>query len=508
MTDEQTKRLKNAVAEFTITQGGYTNWSPTEVDKLEGHDLSKFDDVVKDCRFFYKRDPIASTVINKMVEIGITNIIVDQGTLSDNEYRVFTGVADEIQAFIEKCALEYLVSGFLVPEIKYNRVGKEKLARMGVKKYNSLSLPEDMWVRNPLTIKIKSTMVLDKPSYFIKIPDELVFFITNKGQYPDGTTDYELYNYLVNNYPEFIVAVKNGNREIPYTNDLIVRKNVLSDSPNPVPYLYPALETLKHKRNLRRMDYALAARAISAVQQVKLGSDEFPILEDDEKAFDDLRSQMAWKNSAGRDIERIFQLFTNHTVSIEWVYPPLEALLDDTKYFEVNRDIFYALGFPKILTTGETEKTQTSDPALATVSPVKTMEKMQRDLLPIVRSIIYEIATRNNFKDTPEVRFEKISLYSVDQLLNITKSLYEGGNLSRETLDKTFGYNFEEEVAKRSDEEKKMEELGVPAFAPKPFSPQPNVPGGENPQNQVTDKKPVKEKPTEKKPANNENNVK
>lgn len=481
MTDERNiLKLGRAMASFVNTVGGYTNWTPAEVDKLEIDSLENFSNVIKDCRFFYKRDPIAATVLNKMVEIGMTELIFDKGQLSENEFRVFEGLRPQIQDFIEKCALEYLITGFVVPEIKYGPTTKEDLALMGVKKYNTLVTPQDMWLRDPTTIKINTTMVLDKPSYFIVVPEKLVFFIMNKGMYPDGTKDELLWMYLLANYPEFIVMVQSGIREIPYTNNLIIRRKTITESPYPLPYLYPALEALKHKRNLRRMDYATASRAISAILLIRLGDKDFPILEDDEDAFSAIREQMTWRNTSGRDIERIFELFANHTLQMDWVYPPVEVLLNEKKYTEVNQDIFFALGFPKILTTGETERSQSSDPEMAMVSPTKTMEKMQRDMLPIVRSIVYNITKENKFKDTPSARFTKISLFSVKELLEITSSLYGGGNLSRETYDATFGYSFNEEVEKRSKEEKKMMELEVPSFGAQPFSPQPKVPGKNN----------------------------
>lgn len=480
---------------FIATMGGLTAWETTEVDKLEISDLSKFNEVVKDCRFFYKRDPIAATVINKLVEIGITELVFDQGQLSDNEFRIFLGIKDKIQRFIESCALEYLISGFLVPEINYGLATKKTLMKMGVKKYETITLPMDMWVRDPTTIKINTTRVLDRPSYFIIVPEELVFFIQNKGVYPDGNKDMALWTYLQTYYPEFIAYVMDGNREIPYDNPLIVRRKVITETPYPVPFLYPALEALKHKRNLRRMDYSIASRVISAILLIKLGNDLYPILEDDEDAFSSIREQMTWRGTSNKNMERIFQLFANHTLEMQWVFPDVDALINDKKYYEVNQDIFFSLGFPRILTTGETERTQTSDPNLAIVSPIKSMEAMQHDLLSIVEDIAYEVSVRNKFKDIPKVRFEHINIYSIDQFRNILQMLYGGGNISRDTLDKAFGYTYAEEVKKRSEEEKELQKLEIPGVSPLPYSPNPEVPGA----------KPADGKPPAK-PAENKQN--
>ena len=473
---EEKDKLATA-SSFIATMGGMTAWETTEVDKLEITGLDKFNDVVADCRFFYKRDPIASTVCNKLVEIGITDLVLDQGQLSDNEFRIFLGIKDKIQRFIESCALEYLISGFLVPEINYGLATKKVLMKMGVKKYEAITLPIDMWVRDPTTIKINSTKVLDRPSYFIIVPDELVYFIMNEGVYPDGNKDPALWVYLQTYYQEFIDYVMAGNKEIPYDNPLIVRRKVITESPYPIPFLYPALEALKHKRNLRRMDYSIASRVISAILLIKLGNDLYPVLEEDEDAFASIRDQMAWRGSYNKNMERIFQLFANHTLQMEWVFPDVGALIDDKKYYDINQDIFFSMGFPRILTTGETERTSTSDPNLATVSPIKSMETMQNDLLTIVEDIIYEISIRNKFKDTPKVRFEHINLYAIDQFRNILTTLYNGGNISRETLDAAFGYTYAEEVKKRAQEEKELQKLEIPGVSPLPYSPNPQVPG-------------------------------
>ena len=295
-------------ASFVNTYNGQTNWSPDDVDKLETIDLSQYKKIVNDCRFYYQRDPIASTVLNKLSEVGVTKLVFEKGSLSENEFRVFLGVQNKIQEFIESCSLEYLITGLVVPEIKYAPVSKLELQKLGVKKYDTLNLPISMWLRDPTTIKINSFMT-DKPSYFIVLPDNLIYFIMNKGTYDDGNKDLVLWDYLNTYYQEFILQVNTGLKEIPYYNDNIVRRKVITGTQYPIPYLYPALESLKHKRNLRRMDYSIASRVISAIMLVQLGSDEFPITEDEEYQFDNIREQMMWRNSGNRDVEKIFQLF-------------------------------------------------------------------------------------------------------------------------------------------------------------------------------------------------------
>ena len=479
--EEKVKLAKAAFSIFTPL-GKTDQWSPDDVDKLETFDIKKYHEIVNLCRFFYRKDPIAGTVINKMVEIGVTPIIFDQGKLSDNEFRIFESIKDNIQEFIESCGLEYLISGLVIPEIKFAALTKDQVFKLGIKKYSSLSLPVSMWLRDPTTVKILSTMVMDNPSYYVILPEELIYFIRNEGKYQDGNEDKKLYQELVTYYPEFVAQVKAGNKEILLENDLIIRRRSLSDTPYPTPYLYNSLEAMKHKRNLRRMDYSLASRVISAIQLVQLGNDEFPITEDNEEAFTYIKDQMTWRNTSQRNLERIFQLFADHTLKISWVLPDVTALLSDKKYTEINADIFLGLGFPKILTTGETERTQTSDPEFASISPVETMKNMQKKLLFILKGITRDISVNNGLKNVPEVRFENINLHTFQDFVSGMKSLYDTRNISRTSFAKAFGYNWEEEVNQLSEENDKLKELGVEEFAPQPFSPQPGDEDQKKPQ--------------------------
>ena len=105
MTEE--KEIKK-VALASSFLGGYWNqsgvnsnpWSEKDFDKLDKYDVKDYRKVMNDCRFFFKHDSLASTIINKLIDIGITEIKVDQGTLSENEYKIFSGgVMEQIQTF-------------------------------------------------------------------------------------------------------------------------------------------------------------------------------------------------------------------------------------------------------------------------------------------------------------------------------------------------------------------------------------------------------------------------
>lgn len=472
----QIKLAKSSFNTFT-DHLGMNNWSSDDVDKLEIPDLKKYKEIVKQCKFFYRRDPLAASILNKLIEIGITKLSFGADGLSANELRIFTSISDKLMEFAEICALEFLLSGLVIPEIRYEAVSKDELIDLGIKKYTTLTLPISMWVRDPSTVKIEVPIIPDDPSYYVVIPEDMIFFIINKGTYPSGNKDLELYQKLLTYYPEFVEQVNKGNKEVLLDNPLIIRRRYLSDCQYPLPYLYPALESMKHKRNLRRMDYSIASRAISAIQLIKLGDKDFPVTEDDEDAFAAIRDQMTWRYSGGRDVERIYQLFGNHTLTIEWVYPPMDILQSDVKYKEINQDIFFGLGFPRILITGETERSGSSNPDIASLSPIKTMRNIQQKILFIIRGITNEIAKLNGLKSSPTVKFKPINLASFRDFVTGMQSLYDSGNISRHSYTDAFGYDWDDETDLRESEQDILKEKGLEEFSPQPFSPKPGVPG-------------------------------
>jgi hypothetical protein len=489
MTDSPQKLQKRVESSSLYINGSNSlnPWSPDEVDKLESNDKDGFRQVIESCRFFYKKDPIASSVINKLVDIGITPFRFKKNGTPDNEMRVYQAMVNNMHEFAECMALEFLISGLVVPEIKFAPATKDFLKENGIKKYETLDLPVNMWIRDPATMVINSSIIGGMPSYYVEIPDDFIYFINHKGRYKDGTEDTDLYNKIVAYYPSFIEEINNNNiKMVRIDNPYIIRRRSLSNNPYPIPYLSPSIDDMRHKRNLRRMDYSVASRVISAIMLVKLGDKDFPLL-DGEEGYEQLQSikqQMLWRDGSNKNVEKVFQLFGNHTLNIEWIYPPVDALLSDAKYKEVNEDILIALGVPRILLTGESEKSNTSDPQYATISPIETMNSFREKILHVIqRGIIDEIARQNDFKTTPTIVFKPLQLAELQLFMNGLFQLYTAGNLSRKSLDEFFGYEFDDEIDQRTLEEKDIEGRGVPSIAPMPYSaaPQqakPGNPGG------------------------------
>jgi len=470
-------------------------WLYKENYTLRINDFDDFRTIVKDCRFFYRRDALASTTINKLVDIGINDLLITKNGLPDNEFRVFEGLKYKLLSFAEDMALEFLISGLVFPEIKFATQTKEQIKDMGitVKKKDSLILPATMWVRDPNSIKIKDSILTDIPSYFLEIPEEMIFFILNEGTYNDGTQDLELYAKILAYYPEFVAQIRAGKREVLLKkSENAIRRRVLTDGPYPTPYLMAAIDPLKHKRTLRRMDYSVATKVLSAILHVKIGSDEFPMTEGEEDLarMADLKNTLLWRNVRTETIENIFQLFTDHTVEMNWVFPDTEALLNEGKYKDINEDIIFALGFPRTLIVGESERSGTSNPEYAAMSPVKTMENFREKILEVLKYVVTEVSERNKFKAVPNIVFAPINLHDFKTYVEGLDKLFQSGALSREDYAKPFGFEFSDQFEKRMKEQKELEKAGVSEYGASPFSKKPEVnPNGGNTADNNTDPK-------------------
>ncbi len=479
---EGSLKLASAAHQYSLLENynrkGFTPWSAQDIDKLD-FNAKEWKDVVASCRYFYKRDPFASTVINKVIDLSINDIIVRKGEARKAILPILSAIRVDLLIYLRSVALEYLLSGLVVPEITFEEVGKVELHEMGIRRFEKLLLPTDMWIRDPASIIIKNPMIGGKKSYFVEVPKKLRFFIQSKGKYPDGGKDKALYLEIKKAMPDFVKQVDAGEEEILLENPLVIQSRTVTSESYPIPYMFPAIESLKHKRNLRRMDYSIASRVITAIMLVRIGNDEYPLTEDNEDQLDTLKTKMKWREtSSSKDMERIFQLFGNHTLDISWVFPDTVTLLDDNKYKNVNQDISIALGFPKILVTGETERTQTSDAEIATISPLNTMERIRESIFPIVDRIIDTIVVENKLGGNPDVQFKPINMMATSAFVEGLVELYNSGNLSRESYDAAFGFDLHEELDKRSVEKKMIAELGVDEFAPVPFSAKPGDTGG------------------------------
>lgn len=415
---------------------GYVN--PSNNKKKTYHET------IQIVRWFYENDPIAGTVINRMADMSVT-VIRNRKKTKRNAQEVtpevlafYDALAEELRPFLKTVALEFLIHGMAIPQYTTVKLRGDKIAeKLGRKRYTTV---EKIWARNPEHIVLKRRPTGMDRQVFYKVPQDEIAFIQNGGTRTDGTKDVEAYQYLVENFPEYVAAIKKGQTIFPLDNVRPIYRKQNSYDEYPIPYLQNSLKALQHKEYLKNMDRSIANRAIEAIRHVKVGDKDFPADDDDITAVE---QQVTQNTSTG---ERIFNLFTNHTVSIEWVFPPLEALLDEAKYSEPNSDIFLGLGFPRILTVGETAKSNAADNKIASLGPKATLDDLREAIIEWLKKLYRELAEINGFDRIPDPYFAPIATTDVTALIQFAIEALNAGAISKDTVAQLYQSDYETEA--------------------------------------------------------------
>lgn len=400
---------------------------------------------IKRCRYFYENDSIAGTVINRMSDIAITHIKNRHKKYKDEIKWYYDGLATIITPLLRQIPLDYLIDGMAIPEYRTDRImGNRINQNLGRTRY---VIPKTTWNRNAEHIIVKKGPMGERILY-IRIPAEDKSFIQDKGK-PDREEEYRELEKLA---PEYIQAVKNG-KELFRINAAPIFRKMTSYNTYPLPFLKNAIGPLDYRRSLKRMDKITTDRVSEAIRQISVGSDEYPADDDDIKAAKD-----TMQSTSGNQ-ENIINVYTNHTIKIQWVIPPLESLLDQTKYVEANADVFLAMGFPRLWAVGENEKSNTADNKIASVGPIATLNSLRLDIIEWLKKLYADMAERNGFTQYPDPYWTPINTAAATELLQYGAEYIKNKTVSRNTGALLFGSDWDTESEQIAREEEILSDM-------------------------------------------------
>ena len=412
--------------------------------------LYDYHELIKICRWFYTFDPIAGTVIERMTDMSVTDVRHRRKGKRNSQpvdptiLAYYNAVSKSLKPLLKAMALEYFIHGMAVPDYTIERIRGDLLSeQLGRKRY---FVPAKGWVRNPENIVLERKPVGMDRAVYLKIPSQDIAFIRNKGYYDAGNYDPATYRYMLENFPEYVRAIESGRTTILLENVRPILRKTVSYHEYPSPFLTKAVKALQHKEAVKQMDRSIANRAIEALRHVKVGDKDFPA--DD----DDITSARAAIEQGNSSSERVYNLITPHTYAIEWILPPLDALLSPVKYDEPNADIFLGLGFPRILTVGETLRSNSSDSKIASLGPRATLEDLRDLLIEWLEDLYQELAELNGFTTIPEPYLTPIQTMDYTALVQFAVAAMMAGNISRDDVAQLYGTDFESVAAQREIE--------------------------------------------------------
>lgn len=439
-----------------------------------------YQDIIKMCYEYYHRGGIAARVIERVVELTITDIRNGQRKTSDEANNYFNAVLhskpSRLMRFIRTAALEYFLSGMVLPKVDWvEKKGSEISPDLIAGKTYFVPV-FDLF---PPQLVVVTWSGWGARKYWLKVSDTDKNLIRSKGGH---IKEQQLqYQSWVDAYPAYVTAIQQGADKVDITNqtDPILRKEV-SFTPYPTPYLYPILEPLLYKDQLRRMDFAVASRVVNAILLVTVGSDEFPVTEENQDIVDNLKQQLLARSGNPAQMERLFTLFADHTTKLQWIAPDVQALLNQQKYSQVNEEFDEGLGFSRILLTGTSRGGSGGSSEVSTWAIQPQMEELRSMLVEWMGDSVYNVAADlNKFKRRPEPEFKPIKLQDFVKTASVYAQLFKEGNISRTSRVEMSGLNLETETENMKDESELLD--GLPAFPATPYSPPPPImgPGGQ-----------------------------
>jgi hypothetical protein len=210
----------------------------------------QYHDVLKMVYDFYQRGGVVTTVINRLSELAVTDIRNGQRKTTDEQNAYFEAVLHRqptrLMRFLRTAALEYFLSGMVLPYIDYEDVlGKDLHPKLIPNKMYTVPIL-DLYPPNLIYV---FWVGWGEKDYYLKIPEADIKLIRsgpktagkNGGQIKEQQLKY---NYYKLNYPQLFAQVQNGSDKMLLDNiDPIIRKEI-SYSPYPTPYLFNVLEPL------------------------------------------------------------------------------------------------------------------------------------------------------------------------------------------------------------------------------------------------------------------------
>lgn len=450
------------------TSNGYLGTTPEKLIVPK-----EYHTVIRMCYDFYQRGGLVGTIINRIAEFTTTEIRNGQRKTNDEENAYFKALLEtkptRMHRFLRTAALEYYLSGMIVPRIDWVPVKGSEVSP-DLKPNKEYYFPQcDLYPPQLIDIEWAGW---GQKKFFLKISDADIGLI-KKGASRIKAQQAKLKMWN-ENYPSFVNLIKSGSDKIEITDtDPILRKEI-SISPYPTPYLFPVLEPLIFKQHLRRMDFAVAARVINAILLVQEGDKDFPLTAENQGNLTELQNQILARAGNPALMERLFFLFSNHTTKLTWITPDVEAMLNQEKYNQVNRELSEGLGFTTVLLTGESRQAQASEISTYAIQP--QMEEFRSMAIEwLFQEVYVEAGKLNKFKNLPSPSWKPIRLQDFVKTASIFAAAFSEGNLSRTTRAESIGTDFETETELMRDEAELMD--GLPAYQPTPYSPPPPIMG-------------------------------
>jgi hypothetical protein len=401
---------KNAVSKDSRSEDRFSNISngflPFSSNGTGDNSGISCRDVVVLCQRAYFNFSSISQIINVMVEFSSSNIYLTGGNKQSKDffYNYFTAI--NLPSLEQRFFREYYRSAnvFIYPlmgRLKSDEITKLKKT-FDLNLAAKIEIPVKYIILNPADIIVDGSASFIQPIYYKRLNTYELARLRN----PQTDSDKEIINSLPPEIKELIKGdkkTKNQVIDIPLSTDQIyaVFNNKQDYEPFGVSMIFPVLDDLEWKQELKNIDKAISRTISQVVLLVKTGYEnkngEYIYNQDVADAYEEI-----FKNqSVGRVIVGDFAL------DAKFVIPDIGDILTPEKYNVVNEDI--RAGLNDILFGSNSEKF-----ANQSIKVQVFMERLNKARQVFINDFLYpemqKIAKTMNFKACPKPNFEDIDL--------------------------------------------------------------------------------------------------
>jgi hypothetical protein len=210
------------------------------------------------------------------------------------------------------------------------------------------------------------------------------------------------------------------------------------------PYLWRTIDELRFKKLLRDMDISVAESVINTLTIIKLGNTE--------KGFPATSDMFVKVASLLKTNTKSHNLIWNDLIDIQAEYPPVDKILGEEKYEQVNKEIRSALGIPEVILAGD-GKGNFANSFIAVKTLVERLEGARQAVLRWLKEQVAIVAEAMDFRKPPIIKMDHIDLNDETEQKRLMLELADRGMMSYKTCVEAFGENFDIEVQRMKEED-------------------------------------------------------
>ena len=225
------------------------------------------------------------------------------------------------------------------------------------------------------------------------------------------------------------------------------------------PSLYSILADIHFKDKLRQAEISALDGVINVIRLWKLGDHTQGFLPG-EAPIDKLIGILE-SNTGGGAIDIVW----DSMIDMKDFYPPIDKILGQEKYNQVNRDILVGLGVPEVLIGGQGANFSNSWIQLKTV--VERLKFIRRKVIEWIEGEVNIVCEAMDIETAPIIRFPQNNLEDENISRKLIVGLLDRGVISVEAVLDAYGENFLLEIERMREQKKFKLDVKSP-FDPKP----------------------------------------